>query len=105
MIEKHDNFCHLLSMHNVNFLFNLMKGLRKAIQTESLGEFLRTFLNNIYSEEKKIPDWVEYALQLAQIDIKLDHPFYETEERLYGEIEMKEEKGNEEKVEKQLNKI
>jgi queuine/archaeosine tRNA-ribosyltransferase len=33
MIEKHDNFCHLLSMHNVNFLFTLMKRLRKAIET------------------------------------------------------------------------
>jgi queuine tRNA-ribosyltransferase len=50
MIEKHDNFCHLLSMHNINFLFTLMRGLRNAIQKESLPEFLRTFLNNIYSQ-------------------------------------------------------
>jgi queuine/archaeosine tRNA-ribosyltransferase len=37
MIENHDNFCHLLSIHNVKFLFDLMKKLRKAIETESLA--------------------------------------------------------------------
>ena len=41
MIEKHDNFCHLLSIHNVHFLFTLMRRLRKAIETETLSEYLR----------------------------------------------------------------
>ncbi len=63
-------------MHNIAFLFNLMKGLRKAIQTETLPEYLRTFLNGIFSQEKKIPDWVGYALELAKIDIKLDFPYF-----------------------------
>lgn len=86
MIEKHDNFCHLLSMHNINFLFTLMKRLRKAIQTEALPAFLTNFLNNIYSQEKQIPDWVQYALELAQIDIQLAHPFFDTEKRIYEDI-------------------
>ena len=41
MVEGHDNFCHLLSIHNVHFLFQLMRRLRKAIEGESLPEFLR----------------------------------------------------------------
>jgi hypothetical protein len=76
MIESHDNFCHLLSIHNVNFLFTLMKRLRKAIETETLSEFLRyslclcrKFLNDLYIQEKTIPDWVDAALKLAKIDI------------------------------------
>jgi queuine tRNA-ribosyltransferase len=31
MIQKHDNFCHLLSIHNIHFNFKIMKNLRKAI--------------------------------------------------------------------------
>jgi hypothetical protein len=30
-------------------------------------------------------------LELAKIDIKLDHPFYETEEKIFEAVEMKEE--------------
>ena len=46
---------------------------------------LREFLNNIHSEEKKVPDWVDYALKLAKIDIELKWPFYETEEEMFEE--------------------
>ena len=41
MIEKEDNFCHLLSMHNINFNFQLMRNMRKAIKEGKVGEFLR----------------------------------------------------------------
>ena len=43
----------------------------------------RTFLNNLYSQEKKIPDWVKSALELAKIDINLEHPFVDTNEFIY----------------------
>ena len=43
----------------------------------------RTFLNNLYSQEKKIPDWVKSALELAKIDITLEHPFVDTNEFIY----------------------
>ena len=65
-----------------------MKKLRKAIQSESLPEFLKTFLNNLYSQEKQIPDWVKYALELAKIQIKLDHPFFDTEEKHFEDVKM-----------------
>lgn len=64
MIEKHDNFCHLLSIHNVNFLFTLMRRLRKAIETESLSEFLRYLHFHI----QKIP---ERPLQSRKKDTRL----------------------------------
>ena len=62
MIQKHDNFCHLLSIHNINFNFTIMKRLRKAIIDGKVEEFLTDFINNIYSEEKKIPIFVKVAL-------------------------------------------
>lgn len=43
----------------------------------------RIFLNNIYSREKEIPDWVEYALQQAKIDIKVKHPYVPTKDYVY----------------------
>ena len=30
-----------------------------------------------------MPDWVEYALQLAKIDIKLKHPYVGTKDYVY----------------------
>lgn len=82
-------------MHNINFLFTLMKRLRKAIQSEALPEFLQTFLNNIYSQEKQIPDWVQYALEVAKIDIQLEHPFFDTEEKLYEDLVVEASKSKE----------
>lgn len=41
----------------------------------------RTFLNNIYSSEKRVPSWVKTALDLAQIQIELEHPYYEEKEK------------------------
>ena len=38
----------------------------------------RKFLNDLYSEEKKIPSWVGVALKEAKLDIELDYEFYET---------------------------
>ena len=41
----------------------------------------RDFINNLYSEEKKVPMFVKVALELAGIKIELKYPFSEVDEK------------------------
>jgi hypothetical protein len=44
---------------------------------------------------------VQYALELAKIDIQLDHPFFHTEEKLYEDLKVEASKSKEGEVEKE----
>jgi queuine tRNA-ribosyltransferase len=44
---------HLLTMHNLHFLINMMKGLREAIREEREIEYTEKFLAKYYSSEDK----------------------------------------------------
>ena len=37
MISNHDNFCHLISMHNIAFLYKVVGEIRKSIAQENLA--------------------------------------------------------------------
>ncbi len=69
MIEKQDNFCHLLSMHNIAFNFKLMRGLRQAISEGRVDQYVEKFINNYYSQRARIPSWVQRALEVAQLKV------------------------------------
>lgn len=44
---------HLLSIHNLHFLINMMKGLREAIKEEREIEYTENFLHKYYGEDIK----------------------------------------------------
>ena len=75
MIKRTDNYSELVSIHNVQFLLNLMRRLRKSIIEGSSSEFVRKFILGQYSKHKEVPSWVKVALELAEINSELALPY------------------------------
>lgn len=64
---------HLLSMHNVHFLLNLMAQARTAIIEDRYPIFLRNWLGTYFDIDRKgaqaWPSWVLDALKLVHLDL------------------------------------
>ena len=61
---------HLLSMHNVHYLLNLMRRVREAIVAERYPEFLKEYFGKLYAGDKaKFPQWAVDALKKVDIDL------------------------------------
>ncbi len=75
MIRMEDNFGHLVSIHNLHFLLSTMRQVREAIIEKRLSQFVKKFIEDIYSECEFIPDWVNSALVLANLNISLEKGF------------------------------
>lgn len=61
---------HLLSLHNVHFLLELMGRIREAVVQDRYPEFLRGYFDKMYGGEKqKIPSWAVEALKGVGVDL------------------------------------
>ena len=61
---------HLLSIHNVHFLLDLMRRVREAILEEGYPEFLRGYFGKMYGGEKgRYPGWAVEALRGVGVDL------------------------------------
>ncbi|KAL9128206.1 MAG: hypothetical protein Q9217_003079 [Psora testacea] len=64
---------HLLTMHNVHFLLNLMGNVREAILRDMYPHFLREWLGRYYGVDEggreKWPAWVVEALRGVSVDL------------------------------------
>ena len=69
MFHKEEAACHLLSVHNIYFLFRTMRRLRQAIIDNTLEEFVRGFMVNWFGKSQDIPNWVVEALDSVEIRI------------------------------------
>eukprot|EP01017_Pseudomicrothorax_dubius_P031940 TRINITY_DN4130_c0_g1_i1.p1 TRINITY_DN4130_c0_g1~~TRINITY_DN4130_c0_g1_i1.p1 ORF type:complete len:435 (-),score=64.51 TRINITY_DN4130_c0_g1_i1:101-1405(-) len=72
--------CHLLTLHNLHYLFNLMLGIHNSIIDGTLEDYVNRFLEDYFSQEKSIPKWVLDALEKAEINVKV----YKNEEQKNG---------------------
>lgn len=61
--------CNLLSVHNLNYQMQLMKGIRESINVNKFPEFIQQFMINMYPN-KNYPQWCIDALQSVNIEIK-----------------------------------
>lgn len=62
---------HLLSMHNVHYLLNLVRRAREAIVEERYPAFLRSYFSTLYAGDKeKYPSWAVEALAGVGVDLK-----------------------------------
>lgn len=60
-------------MHNVHYMLNLMKDIRRAILEDRYPAFLRQFFFNIYAGDKtKYPEWAIGALRGVGMDLLSD---------------------------------
>ncbi|KAK3697406.1 hypothetical protein LTR37_017468 [Vermiconidia calcicola] len=61
---------HLLSIHNVHFLLELMRKAREAIVEDRYPKFLVDYFDKLYGGEKdKYPQWAVDALKGVDIDL------------------------------------
>lgn len=64
---------HLLSMHNVHYLLDLMKRAREAIIDDQYPDFLRQYFSTVHSGDKtKYPEWAVVALRGVGVDLLED---------------------------------
>lgn len=64
---------HLLSVHNVHFLLNLMKGVREAVLEDRFPRFLRRYFGEMYGGDKsRYPEWAVEALRGVGVDLMDD---------------------------------
>ncbi|KAG9660030.1 Queuine tRNA-ribosyltransferase, partial [Aureobasidium melanogenum] len=64
---------HLLSIHNVHYLLDLMRRIREAIIADQYPAFLRTYFSTLYAgDQTKYPTWVVDALRGVNVDLLQD---------------------------------
>ncbi|OBT77313.1 queuine tRNA-ribosyltransferase [Pseudogymnoascus sp. 05NY08] len=62
---------HLLTMHNVWYQLELMRGVRQAIVEDRYPAFLRRFFSDLYEGDKeRYPEWAVDALRGVGVDLK-----------------------------------
>lgn len=64
---------HLLSMHNVHYLLDLMARAREAIVEERYPAFLKKYFSGLHAGDKsKYPQWAVDALRDVGVDLMID---------------------------------
>lgn len=69
LFNKEQTACHLLSIHNIYFLFTIMREMRENILSGTLDQYVRTFIINWHNGLEHVPDWVKDALAEANIQL------------------------------------
>jgi len=61
---------HLLSMHNIHYLLNLMRQMRTSIMEDKFPTFLKQYFSKLYSGDRtKYPTWAVEALKGVGVDL------------------------------------
>jgi queuine tRNA-ribosyltransferase len=60
--------CHLISIHNIRFLLDLMTRLRDSIETGTTERFVRQFLREQFPSGD-LPQWIVDAMNHVGIDL------------------------------------
>jgi tRNA-guanine transglycosylase len=61
---------HLLSIHNVHYLLDLMRRIREAIIADTYPQFLRDYFSTLYAGDKtKYPTWIVDALKGVNVNL------------------------------------
>lgn len=64
---------HLLSMHNVHYLLNLMRSIRTSIIEDRFPAFLKSYFSTLYAGDKeRYPGWAVEALKGVGVDLTVD---------------------------------
>ncbi|XP_050432561.1 queuine tRNA-ribosyltransferase catalytic subunit [Adelges cooleyi] len=64
--------CNLLSVHNLTYQMDLMKGIRNSIKENRFPRFVQEFMSNMYPS-KNYPQWCIDALQSVNISLQEDN--------------------------------
>ncbi|GAB1199753.1 hypothetical protein APSETT444_009112 [Aspergillus pseudonomiae] len=70
--EAKEEFCKVLTIHNVHYLLSLMGAARQAILEDRFPAFLREFFSKLYGDKSKYPEWAVGALRGVGVDLMED---------------------------------
>ncbi|KAK6852605.1 queuine tRNA-ribosyltransferase [Apiospora arundinis] len=65
---------HLLTLHNVWYQLDLMRGVRDAIIADRYPAFIRQFFANLYPNKADYPEWALGALRGVGVDLLEENP-------------------------------
>lgn len=68
--HQEETICSLLSVHNIHFLFTIMRELRQAIIAQTLTQYVKSFMENWFGKLQNVPTWVIDALSAVKMDIR-----------------------------------
>lgn len=60
---------HMLTIHNVFYQLNLMKGVREAIIENRFPAFVKSFFGGLYADKRDYPSWAVGALKGVGVDL------------------------------------
>lgn len=60
---------HLLTMHNIYYLLDLMSKANKAIVEDRYPIFVADFFSRLYSSKTDYPQWAVDALRTVGVDL------------------------------------
>jgi len=70
VVTKEEVGCHLVTIHNISFMMNLMKSMREAMIENRFPQFVLDFLGRHFPQGKETyPLWVVEALTAAGLDV------------------------------------
>jgi len=69
MATKETSGAHLLSIHNVHYMLELMQHARQAIVDDRYPEFVREFFTKIYGTRADFPRWATDSLKMVNIEL------------------------------------
>lgn len=72
LVQKETVGAHLLTMHNVHHMLNLMKRMRDAILEDRLPAFIKGFFAKLYKVNTKYPEWAVKALSSVGVELMTD---------------------------------
>lgn len=61
---------HLVTMHNVHWMLELMRKIREAVVQGRYPEFVKDFFKTYFPEEKGPPEWAVEALNGVGIELE-----------------------------------
>lgn len=68
IVQKDAVVCHLITIHNLTYLYRLMKDLRQSILDDKLESFVKVFLKTMFPS-MEYPEWVKDAMKAVSIDL------------------------------------
>lgn len=60
---------HLLTIHNVHFMIDLMTRMRRSIVADEFPDFVKKFFASLYPKKELYPIWAVDALKATGIDL------------------------------------
>ena len=68
--SNHPSACHMLTVHNLTYQFNLMLSIQRAIEVDRFPQFIKSAFLKLFGNPGNYPSWAVDALQSVNVKLK-----------------------------------